>query len=68
MKFLKSAAYALMASQLTAAAPAAAQPSTDIIEYRTLNEAHAVLLTLDKRLRCETLSQTLRTISTSGIM
>lgn len=67
MKFLRSAAYALMASQLTAAAPVA-EPSTDIVEYRTVNEAHAVLVSLDKRLRCQTLKQTLRTIGTSGVV
>lgn len=67
MKFLQAAAYALMASQLTVAAPVA-EASSDIVEYRTINEAHAVLTKLNKRLNCHRLGQTLRTIGTSGVV
>lgn len=67
MKFLQTAAYALVASQMTVAAPVA-EASSDIVEYRTINEAHAVLKKLDKRLNCQRLGQTLRTIGTSGVV
>lgn len=72
MKFLRSAAVALAASQATLAAPAA-EPVTEtsMVEYRTINERHLVLRTLenklDKRLTCGFIDHTVRTIGTSNL-
>lgn len=67
MKFLQTAAYALMASQLTAAAPLTETDSTkSIIEFRTPNDAYAVKAALEQRTNvCRRIGTTLRTIGTS---
>ncbi|KAJ3959042.1 hypothetical protein N0V92_004374 [Colletotrichum tropicale] len=67
MKFLQTAAYALMASHLTAAAPLTETDSTkSIIEFRTPNDAYAVKAALEQRTNvCRRIGTTLRTIGTS---
>ncbi|KAF4904107.1 hypothetical protein CGCVW01_v013041 [Colletotrichum viniferum] len=68
MKFLQTAAYALMASQLTAAAPLTETDSTkSMFEFRTPNGAYAVKAALEQRTNvCKRIGTTLRTIGTSN--
>lgn len=67
MKFLHAAAYALMASCATLAAPVA-DSDVGLVEYRSSNPEHMVLATLEKRMddiNCQTLNRAVRAIGTS---